>query len=952
MTSDGAYSTTLPEETKAGEYWVWYKVLGGSNYSDTEPAYVKVDIKKASLSGTVVNLGDALTYLGAEQTQTVASVSLNGYELDASEYAVTGNTAVNAGSYTLTVTAADGKNCSGSVRKVFTVAKKETDPVISVTGSYIYTGSPIIPEYTVTDGLNRFSESDYSTEITNNVNAGEGKIIITEKTGGNYKFGRKEQTFTIEKRFIEDERLAKSAMKGSTETVDLKGKRKPGAHFGEVSVTEDDDSILVGTPVRNGDNLSYTITDSGDITGKSAIVTVPVKDADNYEDYNVVITITVTNCQHPEGKRETVGAITPTCTEKGYSGDVICTECGNVVEYGVEIPVDPENHAYDNGKETESPTLFKEGVKLFTCIRCGHTRTEPIPKLEGSGDMDDIIEDTKDLSGNAAPELTITEDEKGNETETLIVAGEEVSKTVTEKESGRQTVETKVWITGLKDSYRYTGSVIKPSFNVYDGTRKLKQNTDYTVSFKNNKNAGEAVITVKFKGNYKNNQTQTTGFTIEPAVLGEDIIARRTGVALKKGVQKIVPELVWASTGKTVSGKYFKSFPDMIGEAGDYEVTVTPNDSNFTGSLNTVIRVVGDKNLIMSNAKVTFNPKTYPYNGNRIEPARGSYTVKIGSKTLTEGSDYKVVDICNNINPGSASMVFEALSGNSAGYVGSKTASFKITGKKGLKAEGTDFSYTYSGSVPFSKGGARPKVTIKDLKADIILREGTDYTLAYRNNGSVTGGTKAEIKVKGKGSYSGNVSLFFDITKQSLNEISGNIIAADQFVKKSKLKAPTVTITDLDGKKLKLNKDFTIGGIDDSDPSNTDTEGTVKLKVSGTGSYSGECSVSFKYMPASGNIGKAGVSGKIGDQVYTGVSIMLDNSLLSGILLMESGGSSSTLEPGRDFVISGYRNNVKKGTAKVILRGIGAYGGTKTLSFKIVQKDVNYKGSLVGGIWK
>ena len=149
-----------------------------------------------------------------------------------------------------------------------------------------------------------------------------------------------------------------------------------------------------------------------------------------------------------------------------------------------------------------------------------------------------------------------------------------------------------------------------------------------------------------------------------------------------------------------------------------------------------------------------------------------------------------------------------------------------------------------------------------------------------------------------------------------------------------------------------MNKDFTIGGIDDSDPSNTDTEGTVKLKVSGTGSYSGECSVSFKYMPASGNIGKAGVSGKIGDQVYTGVPIMLDNSLLSGILLMESGGSSSTLEPGRDFVISGYRNNVKKGTAKVILRGIGAYGGTKTLSFKIVQKDVNYKGSLVGGIWK
>ena len=40
------------------------------------------------------------------------------------------------------------------------------------------------------------------------------------------------------------------------------------------------------------------------------------------------------------------------------------------------------------------------------------------------------------------------------------------------------------------------------------------------------------------------------------------------------------------------------------------------------------------------------------------------------------------------------------------------------------------------------------------------------------------------------------------------------------------------------------------------------------------------------------------------------------------------------------------------GTAKVTIQGTGSYGGTKTLSFKIIAKKGDYKGSLVGGEWK
>lgn len=37
----------------------------------------------------------------------------------------------------------------------------------------------------------------------------------------------------------------------------------------------------------------------------------------------------------------------------------------------------------------------------------------------------------------------------------------------------------------------------------------------------------------------------------------------------------------------------------------------------------------------------------------------------------------------------------------------------------------------------------------------------------------------------------------------------------------------------------------------------------------------------------------------------------------------------------RDFEIVKYLNNVQKGTASVIVRGVGDYGGTRALDFKI-----------------
>ena len=73
------------------------------------------------------------------------------------------------------------------------------------------------------------------------------------------------------------------------------------------------------------------------------------------------------------------GAAEPTCTESGYTGDLVCAACGETIESGSSVPA--LGHSWDEGVVTQQPTGSAEGVKTFTCTACGETRTEAIPKL-------------------------------------------------------------------------------------------------------------------------------------------------------------------------------------------------------------------------------------------------------------------------------------------------------------------------------------------------------------------------------------------------------------------------------------------------------------------------------------------------------------------------------------------------------------------------------------------
>jgi len=656
--------------------------------------------------------------------------------------------------------------------------------------------------------------------------------------------------------------------------------------------------------------------------------------------------LTVTGCGHAETELRNVKK--PNCTEKGYTGDLYCAECNELLKTGEETAVDPDAHDFDyaNGEITKEPTYFSYGEHTYYCKRNHEHKITvadiPLLTSKDGRDYSDFAEDTKDLSGN---EIISGNDADGNETVTVKIGGEEVSKVVTD-EYGKETVTSKIWVIGHKQEYRYTGMAQKPAFRVYDGTKRLTENTDFTVRWLNNKNVGTASIILKFKGNYSSVETRTINFEIKPAVLGEDIIACQTGVAAKKSAQKPVPALIWAETGKKVPAGSFKiSYdPSPVKDAGTYTATITPakTGGNFNGSTTALIKVA-DKSKLLSNAKVIFDQRSYAYTGKPVTP---KYSLKSGTAQLKEGTDYRLVTLTGNTGPGTAMVIFEAISTNSAGYVGSKIATFRISGKIELK-DASPFEYSYTESVPFAKGGAKPAVTVK--YDGTVLKEGTDYTVSYAKNRGVTSEKTAEIRIRGKGSYKGTVTKTYAIKTQSLKSDGITVTAADRFSTRTRLKAPSVTITDINGKKLSAGTDYTTGN--DYAYTGDENSGTVTFTVSGKGSYYDDVKVTYSYKQASFNIGRAKAV-SIPKQTYTGNAVKLSKSDLTSIVYTGSKGAVNYLEPGKDFEVKGYSNNVKTGTAKVIIHGIGDYAGTKTLTFKVIKKEVDYRGELVGGSWK
>ena len=260
----------------------------------------------------------------------------------------------------------------------------------------------------------------------------------------------------------------------------------------------------------------------------------------------------------------------------------------------------------------------------------------------------------------------------------------------------------------------YTGAALTPKPTVKVGTTTLSEGTDYTLSYKNNINAGTATITVTGAGNYTGTITRT--FTIRTASIPASAVGSvpaqtYTGAALTpEPTVKVGATTLKEGTDYTLSHKNNTN-------AGTASVTVT-GKGNYTGDVTKTFTIAK-----RSISGATVSVATQTYTGSALTPKP---TVKVGSTTLREGADYSL-SYKNNTNVGTATVTITG-KGN---YTDTRPATFRIEPKPGASTGGGSGSSTAPSGVAmhrlYNPNSGEHFYTASAHERDSLRRAGWKY---------------------------------------------------------------------------------------------------------------------------------------------------------------------------------------------------------------------------------
>ena len=360
------------------------------------------------------------------------------------------------------------------------------------------------------------------------------------------------------------------------------------------------------------------------------------------------------------------------------------------------------------------------------------------------------------------------------------------------------------------DDQTYTGSAIEPkSLDVMvNETRKaLVEGTDYTLSYKNNTEVGEATVVISGAGNYSDEaaDAKEVKFNIVEAKIGEDAVVDTIAAQVYTG-SAIKPVKVVQTVGSTKvelkeGTDYTVEYKDNT-EVGTASYTVT-GKGNYTGTATGTFAIGND----FSKATVAAI-KAVTYTGKALKPA---VTVTLGDATLKAGTDYEVT-YSNNTNAGKATVTITP-AGSYAGDA--KTVNFTIN-KASVKAKVTKI--TASKTAVGAGKSITLKATLSPAKSDANQTVNTKVTWTSnktaiakvnKSTGKVTGVSagKAKITVKAAdGSKKSKTITVYGIAsknlKQTVNAGKTKNLSANDTIKSAKSSNTKVATVTYKGKKV------------------------------------------------------------------------------------------------------------------------------------------------------
>ena len=398
----------------------------------------------------------------------------------------------------------------------------------------------------------------------------------------------------------------------------------------------------------------------------------------------------------------------------------------------------------------------------------------------------------------------------------------------------KNTTDNAVVISNIADQ-TYTGSLIAPNITVSCNDVELVKNTDYTVSYSNNKNVGTATISITGIGDYTG--TITKNFNIVARDISDTTIGSIPNQIYTGNSISALPVITYNGATLTKGTDYTLTYSNNV-NVGTGTVTIT-GKGNFKGTTSKTFSISA---RAMSDTSVA-NVSSQTYTGNGISPLP---TITYNNKTLKKDTDY-TLSYSNNINAGTATITITG-KGN---FTGTTSKTFSISARAMSDTSVANISsQTYTGNVI----SPLPTITYNNK----TLKKDTDYTLSYSNN--INAGT-ATITITGKGNFAGTTSKTFSISARAMSDTSVVNISSQTYTGNVISPLPTITYNN---KTLKKDTDYTLSYSDNINA------GTATITITGKGNFTGMTSMTFIITQKSAE--KLNIS-EIANQIYTGKKI-------------------------------------------------------------------------------